>query len=74
MSKIMSFNKQLFAALKDVGLADDLTARVVIDIRAGQPVVAYVQKFTDETVINVVQTLAGVEITRKQRTDGSDGA
>lgn len=70
MAKIMSFDKTLLDALKAAGIATDLTTRVVIDIQAGHPVVIHTQQMGDETVIDVVATLAGVQIDREPKPDG----
>ncbi len=55
----------LFDALKSAGLADNDTRRVVIDIKAGEMPVVYVEQFGDERLINVVEALSSVEIERK---------
>jgi hypothetical protein len=55
----------LFDALKGAGLADDDTRRVVIDIKAGDIPVVYVEKYGDKSLINVVEALTSVEIERK---------
>lgn len=54
------FGKALVAA----GVIDDYTRvrRVVIDAQAGHAVTIYVERFGDERLLNVVQTLEGVEI------------
>jgi len=56
----------VFGALHAAGIADNNTRRVVIDIQAGHLPVVYIERFGDEQLLNVVQTLQGVEITRDE--------
>ncbi|HEV7651333.1 MAG TPA: hypothetical protein VGP26_24550 [Actinophytocola sp.] len=69
MAKFAAMNPEPVDALKRAGLADENTRRVVIDIQADHAVVVHTEKFVDDSVIDVIQTLSGVEITRKD----SDG-
>jgi hypothetical protein len=70
MARITGSDPTLIKALTDAGLCDDDTRRVVIDIQAGELPRVFVEKFGDERLIDVIQTLAGVEITREEPTDG----
>jgi len=60
---VHSPNSELFKALVAAGLADRATRRVVIDINTNEPVMIYTERYGDEQVIEVVQTLSGVEVT-----------
>lgn len=53
---------QLFEALKEAGIADENTRRVVIDIDVQDIVKVYVEKYTDSRIIDVVTTLTGIGI------------
>lgn len=63
--KITSDYPALVAALKGFGIDLDVCRRIVIDIKGGQAPVVYAEMYGDETVINVVEALASVEIERK---------
>lgn len=63
--KINSNYPPLVDALKKLGVDLDMTRRVVIDITGGQAPVIYVEMYSDDTVINVVEALSSVEIERK---------
>lgn len=67
---IAALYPDLVDALKRAGLADANTRRVVIDIQADHAVVVHTEKFADASVIDVVQTLSGVEIIRKEADHG----
>lgn len=52
----------VFGALRDAGLADDHTTRVVIDIKAGSLPVVHIERLGDERLVQVVDALDGAEI------------
>ena len=56
----------LFAALEDAGISDANTRRVVIDIRYGHVPVVHIERWGDDKLLSVVQTLGGVQITRDE--------
>jgi hypothetical protein len=64
MAKHIPTSNAVLEALREAGLADDNTRRVVIDIQAGYAPVVYIEKFGDESLIKVAQAVAGVEVTR----------
>jgi hypothetical protein len=41
-------------------------SRVVIDIQAGRIPVVHIERFVDDSVIDVLRTLDGIEIERKE--------
>lgn len=55
-------DKVLLDALREAGLADDHTRRVVIDITTGEIPVIYTEKFGDENLIKVIDAVTTVEI------------
>ncbi len=59
-------------ALQDAGIADDNTSRIVIDVRHGHRPVVHIERHGDDKLIDVVRALAGVEITRKERSTQPD--
>lgn len=61
------FDAGLYRALRDAGLANNNTTRVVIDIRLGHIPVVHTEQLGETTVIDVVRHLGGVEV---QRIDG----
>jgi hypothetical protein len=63
MAMVSSAHVGLFEALMAAGLADKTTRRVVIDINTNEPVMIYTERYGDERVIEVVQTLSGIEVT-----------
>ena len=46
-------------ALREAGLADDNTQRIVIDVKAGHLPVAYIQRIIDTRFLDVIPTLQG---------------
>jgi hypothetical protein len=58
------FSDALWRPLIDAGVIseDQTVRRVVIDIQASEPVVVYVEQYGDERLLQVAQTLEGVEI------------
>lgn len=69
MAKITSEHAGLIQALVDSGLVDDprYVRRVVIDIEQNFAPVVYIERYTDERLINVITTLSGVEIRREDK-------
>lgn len=49
-------------ALIAAGIADENTRRVVIDLEVGNFPLVYIERFGDDKLISVVQTLKGVEV------------
>lgn len=70
---IATDHPDLFAALQAAGLADGRTRRVVLDLPldAVGPITAYIERYGDERVIDVISTLAGVEIRYVPDEEGS---
>lgn len=69
MAKVMTpFDPELMGALRAL-LGEDLSSvrRVVIDIQGGHVPIVHIERYGDEKMIDVVRTLAGVEIERKDR-------
>jgi hypothetical protein len=56
----------LIKALYASGIADSNTRRVVIDIQAGHAAIIHTERYGDSELLDVLQTLNGVEITRKE--------
>lgn len=56
----------LLVALREAGIADESTRRVVINIQAGEIPQVYIERYGDKSLLKVVQTLAGIEITREE--------
>lgn len=54
-------------ALREAGIADDNTSRVVIDLKHGHLPAVHIERHGDDKLIDVVRALAEVEITRKER-------
>jgi hypothetical protein len=57
----------LLEALVTAGIADRLTRRVVIDIQEEHVPVIYIERYGDRQLINVIQTLNGIEIAREEK-------
>jgi len=64
---------ELCEALKAAGLADGQTRRVVIDIRHDLRPVVYTERYGDERLLSVIQTLGGVEIDMVPVEDRQEG-
>lgn len=64
MAKISDVS--LIGALRDAGIADSNTRRVVIDIRAGHIPVVYVERFGDQELVQVIEAMSSVDVTVKQ--------
>ncbi len=65
MSKIAGHHPALYDALeRALGIDRNYVRRVVIDIQAGEPVTVHVQMLGDESIIEVIETLSGLDITR----------
>lgn len=56
----------LFPALREAGIADLYTRRVVIDIQTGRPPVVHIERFGDTNLLQVIRALEGVEIKREE--------
>lgn len=63
MAKMISH--PFLQALFDAGIADINTKRVVIDIQYDEPVKIYLEKFGDDKLLNVFQSLDGVVIIKE---------
>ena len=66
--KLLARSDEVFKAMAETGLFN-LTSghgvrRVVIDMRAGQPPVIHVETFADERMLEVIPSLAGVQVKR----------
>jgi ABC-type Fe3+-hydroxamate transport system substrate-binding protein len=70
MAKITAADPDLIAALAGLGIDTQNTRRVVIDIQASHAPVVHVELFGSDKVIDVVRTLSGVEIERKDSEHG----
>jgi hypothetical protein len=68
--KIIGSTSPLFASLREAGIADENTRRVVIDIRGDAVPIVHIERYGDSELINVIRTLAGVEINRRDASDG----
>jgi hypothetical protein len=66
--------RELFQALKDAGIADDTTARVVIDLNRGDAPIMYLEKYMDRSFLRVIPTLEGIQISREERDGHRDDA
>lgn len=55
---------KLYEALIDAGIVrrGERIRRVVIDARAGYPVIMHVERITDDRLLDVVATLDGIDI------------
>ncbi len=54
-------------ALIAAGIADDNTTRVVIDLQVGHIPRVHIERHGDDKLVEVIQTLEGVEIVREER-------
>lgn len=57
----------LWTALREAGLADDSTRRVVIDVQSGHLPVVHTERLGDERLLGVVAIAGRVEVVRDQR-------
>lgn len=48
--------------LKELGIIDDNTRRVIIDAQVGHIIKIHLEKFGDERLLNLVHTMDGIEI------------
>jgi hypothetical protein len=57
-------DRQFHKALVDAGVirADEWYRRIVIDVQIDSVVVMYLERFGDDRMLQVIQTLEGVEI------------
>lgn len=64
MARDVLASERLLAPLREVGLCDDDTVRVVIDIRAGHIPVIYTEEFAgrDRDLLSVVTALGGAKV------------
>lgn len=60
MAAITGRYEPLVQALRDAGLANERTRRVVLDISSDEPVTAYIEQLGDERVVQVADLLADV--------------
>jgi hypothetical protein len=67
-------SEEVLGALTAAGIigADEDVRRVVIDLQAGHAALMHVERFGDERLLNVAQTLSGVEITRAETGGAGD--
>lgn len=63
--------RQFHEALVRAGVirADEFIHRIVIDAKAGHAVVIHVERVGDDRLLDVVQTLDGIEIRETRRDD-----
>lgn len=56
-------------ALVDAGVIRDgeRIRRIVLDARAGQPVMLHIERFGDSRLLDVVQSLDGIEVRESHR-------
>ncbi|GAA4924573.1 hypothetical protein HD597_011310 [Nonomuraea thailandensis] len=68
----VAVHEGLLKALRDAGLCDDDTSRVVIDIKAGCIPVIYTEKFAnpDRDLLSVVTALGGVQVEIRKAEEG----
>lgn len=62
----------VLAALREAGIADDRTRRVVIDIGYDCVPIIHIERIGDDRLLKVVRALEGVQITREERPDGAE--
>lgn len=63
MARIPSSNPELIKALRELTGADpNNIKRVVIDIQSGSLPLVYVDMFGDESIVDVIRTLDGIEV------------
>ncbi len=70
MAKPVSLSGDVYRALCAAGFADENTVRVVIDFKAGEGIRVHTERLADAKIINVIQTLDGVEVTREEADHG----
>ena len=58
MAREMLLGQKLIDALTEAGIANDLTTRVIIDIRANEVPVIYIERLGDTRLLEVVPVLA----------------
>ena len=51
-------------ALEAIGIADENTARVVIDLQCGHIPKVYIERLADDKLLEVLKTLEGFEVSR----------
>jgi hypothetical protein len=75
MPRTILTGTEFIKALETMGVIDTeiLASRVVIDAKHGSLVIIHVEKFGDTRLLDVVQTLDGVDI-RTQQEDNDDSS
>lgn len=66
MAKHAGQSPELLAALREMGIDVESTRRIVIDIRPDSVPIVHVEQFISDKTIDVIRTLAGVEINIKE--------
>lgn len=64
---------EVFKALREAGLSDNQTRRVIIDIDVNCAVVIYTEKYGDEKILDVVRTLGKDDVKTEIKFVDSDG-
>jgi hypothetical protein len=62
MAKIWSDG--LSDALREAGLADTNTRRVIIDLQVGHAAVVHIEKYGDRSILKVIEAMTGVDVVR----------
>lgn len=62
----LMISDKFMRALEEIGIADQNTRRVVIDFQCGHIPIVYIERYGDDKLLKVMQTLDGVEITREE--------
>ncbi len=68
------FTDALWRALVAAGVfrEDEVIRRIVIDAQADEPVVMHVERYGDERLLKVAQTLEGIEISQVPAAPAAD--
>lgn len=56
------------SALEAAGIADENTARVIIDLQCGHIPKVYIERIADDKLLEVLKTLEGFEVSRSDPT------
>lgn len=72
MARDMLASERLLGALREAGLCDDDTVRVVLDIRIGHVPVIYTERLArhDQSLLSVATALGGVQVEVKAAEEG----